>query len=126
MDEVAVKIIAKNSPPVNHGTIIDRVTIVKAATTVVKAATTIDIVTYNGEGLAGDETNEVLIGEGTTLKATEIIRFTRRRYSSIKKLPNLPKEISILKNKRQLDLPRRFAQGTVGRLFTLTVNRFSI
>ena len=100
MNEVAVGIIAKGFPPVNYETIIDRVTIVKTATTVVKAATTIDIAAYNGEGLAGDETNEVLIGEGTTLKVTEIIRFTRRRYSSIEKLPNLLKEIFILKNKR--------------------------
>ena len=97
---MAVKIIARGFSPVGYGTIIDRVTIVKTVTTVVKAATTIDIAAYNGEGLAGDGTNEVLIGEDTTLKATEVIRFTRRRYFSIKKLPNLPKEIFILKNRR--------------------------
>ena len=108
MDEIAVKIIARNFSFVNYETIIDRVTIVKTATTVVKAATTIDIIVYNGEGLAGNETNEVLIEKGTTLKIIEIIRFTRRRYFSIEKLPNLFKKIFILKNKRQLNLLRRF------------------
>ena len=123
---MAVKITARNFSPVNYETIIDRVTIVKIITTVVKIATTIDIAVYNEKGLAENETNEVLIGENTTLKVTEIIRFTRRRYFSIKKLLNLPKEIPILKNKRQLNLLRRFTQGTVGRLFIFTINRFPI
>ena len=97
---MAIEIIARNFSPVDHGTIIDRVTIVKTATIIVKAATTIDIAAYNGESLAGDGTNEVSVGENTTLKVTEVIRFTRRQYSPMGKLPNLLKKIPILKDGR--------------------------
>ena len=97
---MAVKIIAKNFSFINYETIIDRVTIVKTVTIIVKTVTTIDIVIYNEKGLTGDETNEVLIEKNTTLKVTEVIRFIRRRYFSIKKLPNLLKKIFILKDKR--------------------------
>lgn len=91
VDEVAVGIIARGPPPVGHGTIIDRVTIIKAATTVVKAAMTIDIAAHNGEGLAGDGTNEVSVGEGMLVETTEVIRLTRR-YPPVKNCPTCPRK----------------------------------
>ena len=46
--------------------------------------------------------------------------------SSGEKLPDLPKEVTIPKDGRRLDLPVRPAEGTIGRSLTIAVNHFPV